>query len=294
MGKGEAYSIASAIAWALGVILYKRLGERLPPLVLNLRKNALVLAMMLPALAYWYGLAPPATATRDVVIALASGALGIGLADTLYFRALNQLGAGHMGIIGNFFSPFVIVLSFAFLGERLSLPQLVGFALVTIGVVVISRSRRAVPIEPAHLRRGIALGICAVLVMAIAIVMVKPVLERNDLAWISALRLAGGVLGMVAANLWVMRAETGVATPALDRRGWLLLLAAAFVGQLLSMLLWLGGYKYTTASISAILNESASVFIVLFAWLFLREPLGRARVVGVAFTISGVVFMLRG
>ena len=30
--------------------------------------------------------------------------LGIGLADTLYFRALNALGAARVGIIGNLFS----------------------------------------------------------------------------------------------------------------------------------------------------------------------------------------------
>lgn len=52
--------------------------------------------------------------------------IGIGLADTLYFRALNRLGAGRMGIVGNFYSPFVLVLSFVFLGERLSALQGVG------------------------------------------------------------------------------------------------------------------------------------------------------------------------
>jgi drug/metabolite transporter (DMT)-like permease len=82
-----------------------------------------------------------------------------------------------------------------------------------------------------------------------------------------------------------MRAASG-------RVNWCLLLIAAFVGQLLSMLLWLAGYKFTQASVAAILNETASIFILLLAWLWLREPLGRRGAAGVALTLSGVGLML--
>lgn len=59
VGLGELLSLASALAWAFGVILYKRLGEHLPPLSLNLYKNLLVLAALLPLIALWHGIAPP-------------------------------------------------------------------------------------------------------------------------------------------------------------------------------------------------------------------------------------------
>ena len=38
---GEMLSIGSALAWATAVIIYKRLGETLPPLTPNLVKNLL-------------------------------------------------------------------------------------------------------------------------------------------------------------------------------------------------------------------------------------------------------------
>ena len=47
---------------------------------------------------------------------------------------------------------------------------------------------------------------------------------------------------------------------------------AAFVGQCLSMVLWLAGYKYAPASIAAILNETSSVFIVLLAGMARAAP----------------------
>ena len=131
-GFGELCSLLSALAWAIGLIAYRQLGSSLPPLQLNFLKNLLVLGMLLPTIPLLHGSAIPSFTTWQLVAAVASGVLGIGIADTLYFRALNELGAGRMGVLGNFYSPFVIVLSFLFLDERLLPAQLVGFALVSL------------------------------------------------------------------------------------------------------------------------------------------------------------------
>jgi drug/metabolite transporter (DMT)-like permease len=121
--------------------------------------------------------------------------------------------------------------------------------------------------------------------------MVKRVLERNDVLVVSAIRLAGGVGGMILVTT-ALRAWSQGHLRRLDRRGWAFLVIAAVVGQLLAMVMWLAGYKYTSASIAAILNESSSVFIVLLAWLVLREPMTRRKLVGVACTLGGVGLML--
>lgn len=291
MGIGEALSIGSALAWAGGVVIYTRLGRTLPPLHLNLFKNLLVFAMVVPTVLLVEGARWPALGAGAIALALASGAIGIALADTLYFRALNTLGAGHMGVIGNLYSPLVIVLSFAFLGERLDALQIVGFVLVMSGVGLVSRHDADRPLDRAALRRGVLLGAAAIALMAVAIVMIKRTLEQQPLLWVVAIRLAGAILGMLATfalgrhallprGVTLTRGEVG------------LLLAAAFLGQYLSMILWLGGYKFTEASVASILNESASVFIVLLAWLFLREPLDRRRIAGVGCTLAGLACVL--
>ena len=291
MGIGEACSIASALTWAGGVIVYKRLGETMPPLQLNLVKNLIVLGMMVPTVFAVHGLAMPQLPPPAIALALVSGAIGIAAADTLYFRALNTLGAGRIGIIGNFYSPFVIVLSFVFLGERLNPLQLAGFALVTGGVLIVSSHDPNRKLSAATLRRGALYGATAILLMAVAIVMIKRVLEGQPLLWIVLLRLVGGVLGMLL--LFAVRREPLLPrNQSLARLRWPLLVLAAFLGQYVSMVLWMAGYKYTDASVAAVLNETASVFIVLLAALFLHEGLDARRLIGVACTLSGVVCML--
>lgn len=289
-GFGEACSLLSALAWAVGVMLYRQLGATLPPLQLNFLKNALVLLMLLPAIPLLHGLAVPTFTGVEMLAAVGSGLLGIGIADTLYFRALNELGAGRMGVIGNFYSPFVIVLSVAFLGESLLPMQIAGFALVSLGVWLAAWPRRGTTAPAAHRLRGFLLALLAIVLMAVSIVLVKRVLEAQPLLWVTGLRMLGALVGMALIALW--RGETRHLTPPTRGMPWGKLVLAAFVGQFLAMVLWLAGYKYTLASVAAILNETASVFILLLAWIWLKEPLTRRALAGVGLTLAGVSCML--
>lgn len=291
MGIGEVCAVGSALTWSGGVIIYKRLGEILPPLQLNLLKNVIVLLVLVPTLLLTPGTGWPSLPPMAIGLAMLSGVIGIAVADTLYFRALNTLGAARMGIIGNLYSPFVIVLSFVFLSERLNGLQMVGFVLVTAGVVLVTRRKAEKSLDAKQLRAGVMYGAAAVVLMAIAIVMVKRVLEGQPLLWVVTLRLFGGAVGLATAFFW--RGEPLLPKdPALPRLRWELLVVAALLGQYISMMLWLAGYKYTQASVAAILNETSSIFIVLLAWLFLKEGLGMRKIIGVCCTISGVACML--
>lgn len=328
MGAGELFSLASAATWAVGVILYRQLGATLPPLPLNFLKNLVVLALLLPTLPLLHGFEAPGLPLADIALAMTSGVIGIAIADTLYFRALNQLGAARMGILGNSYSPFVIGLSFVFLGERLNAWQVGGFVLVSAGVLLVTRGPGPAAVEgppetplagtaaaatleheaapgpatptpgtttvalsaPRSVLRGVLWGLLAVFLMAAAIVMVKRVLEAQPLAWVTLWRLVGAILGMLL--LAAVRGELRALAPPGALGKWRRLVLAAFVGQYLAMLLWLAGYKFTTASVAAILNETSSAFIVLLAWLWLREPLHRHALAGVALTLGGVGLML--
>jgi drug/metabolite transporter (DMT)-like permease len=288
-GLGEFFSIASAACWAVGVILYRRLGNDLSPMRLNFFKNALVLLMLIPSVLLWQGLSVPNWSWQQWLIVLGSGILGIGIADTLYFHALNRLGAGRMGIIGNLYSPSILALGFVFLHERLTTIQWLGFVLVSAGVMLSSWPKRDVQAVSFHkLWKPIIIGITSVCLMAVSIILIKRVLESEPLLTVTGVRMIGALAFM---TLWLL-----ISAPAQLRPGpdlpWARVAIAAFFGQYIAMLLWLAGYKYTSASVAATLNETASVFIVLLAWIVLKErPLKRS-LAGMVMTLSGVACML--
>lgn len=291
MGLGEAYAVAAAATWSLGVIAYSRLGKLISPRRLNLLKNLLVLALLLPASMVVDGLGGFSLSRTELLISLLSGLLGIGLADTLYFRSLNALGAGHMGVVGNLYSPMMIVLSFVFLGERLNLQQVAGFVLVSSGVIVVSTNHLAQSGNGARFRH-VLIAALAILLMATSVIMVKRILEHHSVWWVSSVRVAGGVAGLWLMQAGLPRPAHAAASIPLSRQQWVLLGVGAFIGQFLSMLFWLSGYKYTSASVAAILNETASIFIIFFAWLLLGEAVSRRRLLGVALALAGVGLML--
>lgn len=283
-------ALAAPLTWALAVILFRRSGETLPAFELNFVKNLVAFALMAPTLLIWGGSLPAFTRDETIVILL-SGVLGMAAGDILYFRAINLMGASLSGIVASLLSPFVILLSALYLGERLAGLQWAGFALVMAGILLVTWRRRGRERDSGDIRKGAVIGATGIFLMAVGVVMVKPILESHSFAWVVGVRLAGGIFGMVLfASLgrrWVRGWRT-VRQP----HPWGMTLLASFLGGYLAMLLWLGGYTLIPASEASVYNEAQGAFIVLFAWLFLGEPLGVKKLLGVALTLTGVIVML--
>jgi drug/metabolite transporter (DMT)-like permease len=290
-GLGEFYSLACALAWAIAVILFKKSGESLAPVPLNLFKNALGLALMVLTLLAFSGSGWPGIPPEAVALALVSGFLGIGLGDTLYFRALNAVGASRMAVAQTLYSPFVIVLSAFYLAERLTLLQCAGVALVVGGIVLVNKGNGVSHIDARALRRGVLEASASVFAMAAGVVMAKPLLERYDFFWVVTLRLVGGVLGMLM-FMPSARDFGGIRAAFAGVRHWPHVIAGSVMGTYISMMLWLAGYKYTTASIASVLNEMAAVFIIALAAIFLHDRLKPAQLGGSAVAIAGVVLVV--
>jgi len=273
------------------MILFRRLGEVLPAFDLNLFKNAVGLFLLLPTVLLVEGVALPEYTRVELGVALLSGFCGIAVADTWYLRALHLMGASRTGIVASLLSPFVILLSVAFLGEALVGWQLLGFALVMAGILLVNWRNRRREVDSAELRLGLLYGIGSVFLMAVGIVMVKEILETRPFLWTATIRLAGGIVGMLL--YLVLRGRLGTLRRTFSRSlPWGSLVAASVMATYLSMLMWLAGYKLIPASVASILNETANAWIVFLAWAMLGESIGPRKVAGLALTSAGVALML--
>jgi len=291
LGLGEWYSLACALAWAIAVILFKKSGESLAPFALSLFKNLLVLPLFAVTILVLNGPALPDIPVADLPLILLSGVLGIAFGDTIYFHALNRIGASRIAAAQTLYSPFVILLSILFLGEQLRLWQFVGVALVLLGIFLVTYVRHADIADARVIRVGVAYGAFSVFLMAIGVVLAKPMLERHDFLWVVTLRIVGGVGGMLAVVAWQRNAAQLLAAYRAVRH-WPQVIIGALVGTYISMMLWLAGYKYTTASIAAVLNELAAIFILALAVLFLRERVSLRQQAGVVLAVGGVFLVV--
>ena len=118
---GEILSLIAAVLWALAIVLFKKSGESVHPLALNAFKDVLAILLYLPTLALaGVSLIQPYPA-GDYLLMMASGVIGIAVGDTLLFKSLFMIGAGPSALVSCLYSPFIIGLSFLWIGERLTL-----------------------------------------------------------------------------------------------------------------------------------------------------------------------------
>jgi len=291
---GEALSVIAAILWALALVLFRRSGEQVHPIALNLFKDVLALLLYLPTV-YIAGetLFHPAPA-GDYWLMAASGAIGIGIGDTLLFYSLNMLGASAYALVSAMYSPVIILLSFSFIGERMSGLQLLGAVLIVTSVLEAARKQTGSDAPPRRTQLwGMLLGILGVTAMGIGVVMIKPLLDTAPLFWSVEIRLFGGVaaLGLIVA-LHPRRGQILRSLLVRSHRG--VTVWGSVIGGYIAMAAWLGGIKLTQASIASALNQTYIVFTLVFAAFILRERITPLRVVAILTALGGAVMVTFG
>jgi drug/metabolite transporter (DMT)-like permease len=65
----------------------------------------------------------------------------------------------------------------------------------------------------------------------------------------------------------------------------------SFTGAYVSMVAWLGGMKYTEASIAAALNQLSNIFVFVFAAALLKEPVNLQRVIAIVLAVGGALLV---
>jgi len=263
---GQIAAISTAVVWAFAVILFKKSGESVHPVALNMFKNLFAIILLAPTI-YLFGNTLTGNFTwGEVLLLLVSGALGIGIADTLFFKSLNLLGAGLSAIVDCLYSPSIIILAFFWLGERLTPIQVIGLVMIISAVLTISGSDEKTSLDKKSLILGITWGVLAMFTMAFGIVMIKPLLNRSPLLPLSEIRLLGGCLVLVVVLLLHPQRNI-IVRPHLNRRSWLYMISGSFIGTYIALVLWLAGMKYTHTSIAAALSQTSNIFIFIFQFI---------------------------
>ena len=290
---GEILSLLTAVFWAVAVILFKKSGETVHPIGLNLFKNAMGFLLILITMGLFKEALFHQIPLADYGVLMLSGAIGIGIGDTLLFACLNLLGAGLTAIVDCLYSPFIIVLAVLFLGESLTFLQIFGAVLVVFAVLTITLKGGGLDIDRHKFIRGIIFGILAMLSTAVGVVIVKPLLSRIPFLWATEVRLLGALL-MLTLILLFHHGRRKILSSILDKKSRLYVIAGSFFGAYMAMLFWLGGMKFTQASIAAALNQTNSIFIVILAAVWLKEPLNARRIFAIIIAFLGVILVSFG
>ncbi len=287
---GESLALIVAFVWACAVILFKKSGETVHPVALNTLKNVVAIALLIPTMLLVGETIFLEAPVEYYLVMLAGGSLGIAFSDTLFFKSLNMLGASRMAIVDCLYSPFIIGLSVIFLDETLTWLQVAGVLAILGAVLTPLFEAKGAPVERRQIFWGTVWGALALATMAVSLVAVKPILDQSPVLWASLLRMGGGLVGLAAylavhPGRWrILRTLKG---PSFKYSMW-----GSVVGGYLAMMLWLGGMKYTQASVAAALNQTTNVFIFILAAWVLKESITGQRVLGIVLGVGGALMVV--
>lgn len=290
---GEIYALITAVIWGAAVILLKRSGEKISPFALNLFRVVVSFVLLAGTLAATGGLFWDGATWSDYLILFASGIIAIAISDTLFHYSLNMVGAGISAIVDCLYSPFTVILAFLLLDERLTVTQLAGMLMVLGGVLAVARTEKTSRIPPRDLLWGVILGVLSMFLLALGIVIAKPVLNRAPVLWATTVRQMGCLLVMLP-GAFFSRKRREILSVFIPSSGWKMAVPGAVLGSYFSLLFWIAGMKYAQVGVAAILNQSSTIYVLLFAAIFLKEPLTTRKVSALVLALAGIMLVTFG
>jgi drug/metabolite transporter (DMT)-like permease len=287
---GEVAAVTTALLWAVATVLYGRIGRSVSPMALNLMKNVIAAAMLwmtlLPTEGIFFGLD-----RRAFVLLLLSGAIGIGVGDSAFFKALGWIGPRKALLLMTLSPPMTALLALVFLHEALTLRAWLGVVITVCGVGWVIADRAAPPQfgQGSEFGGAVFAALAALCQAAGAVLSHAAFLHLNLSPARTALtRLAGGILILLVLSS-VMRRAMHVQWRN-SSRIWGLLLITVFLGTYLALWLQQVSLKYAAAGIAQTLFATSPLFVLPIA-LKMGERITFRAVSGVVVALVGVAML---
>jgi drug/metabolite transporter (DMT)-like permease len=279
-------ALGSAASWALGAVLFKRISESMSPFAMTMAKGFMSMVLLGVSMCF-VGFTP--MDRHALMLLVLSGVVGIALGDSLFFKALGDLGPVSMLVLMVAGQVLTILLALVFLKEMPSPGEWAGMAFIIAGVVTALSVDLRGNSRPSGLR-GICYGVAAMVCMAVSIIIAKGPLEQLPSLQATFIRLGAGSvlvfgLGMMSGKVsaWMQPLHDGKFLA----RFVLAVAVVTFGGFWLSMY----AIKHLDVALANTLNSTEPIFVIPIAFFLLKEKIRIASIIGATLVIIGLAFV---
>ena len=284
---GMMAALGSAASWALGSVLFRRLGDHLPPVALTFAKGVTSVVLLGVAVAI---IGFEAISMNAWLLLILSGLLGIALGDTLFFLALNNLGAHAVVILLTLGHVLTVLLAVFWLGEQPQPLDWTGISLILGGVTIVMWTR----ISGEEGRTGIVgvlYGLLSVVAMAVSIIVAKEALATTGSIQATFIRMVAGTIGIFLfgqATGQILSRLGALCQPRLFGFFLLSVAVVTFGGFWLSLV----AIAHLDVTIANTLNATEPLFVLPLAAFLLKEKITLPVVLGSLVTVGGIVLII--
>lgn len=297
---GGIAALISALLWAIAAIIFRRLGENVPPAELNLVKGSLAVLLMLVTTLILREVSPVMPIATFLLL-IASGVIGIGIGDTAYFESLNNLGSRLALLLGMIAPPLTGTIAWVVMGEKISLLGWVGIIITIAGVAwVITEEQAGEGKIKINYARGLKFAVIASLSQAIGAVISRYAMTEAGVT-ISALqtaiiRLLAGIAYLTLLLIfsrkrvftWLRSDDQNSGTSRSHLMGMIALVG--FLGTYSAVWLQQVSIQFAPVGIAQTLLSTSPIFILPI--IVLRgEKLSSRAVLGAIIALGGIILL---
>lgn len=287
---GEIAALSTALCWAVAARMFQVLGKSFSPLALNFWKGLAAVIVLFVVTQFFY---PDFSLTVEQTFwLLLSGAIGIGLGDTCFFKALNKIGDNQAILIAETLAPIITALfAMAWIAEWLTWQQWLGIAVVILSVDMVIKLQRKKQVE--HFETtGYVYAAGAAVCQAFGAVISRDILTSThiDPANASQIRLIGGMLIIVV--LMLIKRDRWLPKTDNLKQTWLLFSGATVIGTFAALFLQMLAFTHTKAAVVQTLFATSVILSLGVAKILGEKISGRmwlwsiVALVGVTFLIA--------
>jgi uncharacterized membrane protein len=221
---------------------------------------------------------------RSIVLFAVAGLIGTVGGRLTRFLAIDKVGASVSAAVINLTPLIATLLAIALLGERVTLPIVLGTIVIVLGTVLLSVSGLHLGFRPWMIVFPLTAATCFGIVQVIRKIALG---EIGPIAG-TAINLTTALIAFSA--LMIGRGHRGIYAC----RGWTLVyLIAAGVAENLGVFLTIVALSYGAVSVVTPLTAAAPIFVLLFTPFFLKgvEILTTRVVVGTVLIVAGVTLI---
>lgn len=290
---GELAALTSSAMWAVASLLFAQVGRDVAPVVINLLKCAIGLALMVVTLLLLEGTVwPTGIGGRALVWLALSGFVGLTIGDTAFFQSLVRIGPRRTLLLFALVPPMTAVLGALVLGEPITIALGVGMALTLGGITWVIRERQ--PDDAATgasvVRAGVAFGILAAICQSAGNVLTKLGATEASALAVSVVRLAFGGLG-IGLQVALMGRLLEATKPLRSRVQGSRLALGTFLGTYIGIWLMNAGLMGADVGVASTLNSTSPIFVLPLAVFVLGERVSARAVFGAVLAVAGVAVL---
>jgi uncharacterized membrane protein len=291
---GELAALGAALSWTVSALFYRKALEEASPVSANIIRLTLTGSILLLLLVFVGKLNILTTLPLELVIlATASGIIGLGLGDTLYFVSLKWIGVARAVPLTCIYPLFSVLWAVFLVREPITLMVVLGAVVIVLGVIFLGQDSQAKTTETRKaLIAGVFIAVATAAIWSVSItlmdVAVKEASDIDHALIINTVRVVTVAAALLAAS------------PMVDRKlGFLKVRKSTVFSLIVGGIVALGmgwfflSYSFTvTSQTRAVpISSTTPLFSTLAGILLLREKVNARNVAGSIMIVIGIFLL---